>query len=104
MECCLYRNVASSRLRCISNEGLFSSPATAPVISECEGSYEYIKSKSQLLWTIAVIDESNKSGTLEFTTENGQAGHFFPVNMRFTSNDLYCDVAVGFYVFYYSFL
>uniref|UniRef100_A0A915B3A3 Coatomer subunit delta n=1 Tax=Parascaris univalens TaxID=6257 RepID=A0A915B3A3_PARUN len=69
-------------------------PATMPVISECEGSYEYIKSKSQLLWTIAVVDESNKNGTLEFTTENGQAGHFFPVNLRFTSNDLYCDVAV----------
>ncbi|VDM48634.1 unnamed protein product [Toxocara canis] len=53
-------------------------PATTPVVSECEGSYEYIKSKSQLVWAIAVIDESNKNGTLEFTTDNGQTNHFFP--------------------------
>ncbi|VDD94412.1 unnamed protein product [Enterobius vermicularis] len=69
-------------------------PATIPVVSECEGSYEYVKSKSQLVWSLAVIDESNKTGTLEFSTPNGQSDHFFPVNLRFTSPDLYCNIAV----------
>uniref|UniRef100_A0A0M3JW36 Coatomer subunit delta n=1 Tax=Anisakis simplex TaxID=6269 RepID=A0A0M3JW36_ANISI len=68
--------------------------ATVPVVSECEGSYEHIKSKSLLVWTIAVIDETNKNGTLEFTTDNGQPNHFFPVNMRFSSDDLYCNIEV----------
>ncbi|KAK0413151.1 hypothetical protein QR680_006628 [Steinernema hermaphroditum] len=69
-------------------------PATVPVISECDGSYEYIKSKSQLQWTLPVIDESNKTGTLEFTTPNGHADHFFPVNVSFYSPDLFCNFGV----------
>ncbi|VDN55132.1 unnamed protein product [Dracunculus medinensis] len=64
-------------------------PATVPVIAECEGSYEYIKSKSQLLWSLAVIDGSNNCGTLEFNTPNGRTDHFFPINLRFWSADLF---------------
>lgn len=69
-------------------------PATVPVVSECEGTYEYVKSKSQLVWSLALIDESSKTGTLEFSTPNGQADHFFPVNMRFSSSDLFCKLLV----------
>ncbi|VDN21246.1 unnamed protein product [Gongylonema pulchrum] len=70
-------------------------PATVPVISECEGSYEYVKSRSQLVWSLPVIDETNKTGSLEFSTPNGQSDHFFPVTVRFTSSDLFCDMAVS---------
>lgn len=66
-----------------------------PVISECEGTYEYVKSRSQLIWSLPVIDESNKTGSLEFSTPNGQSDHFFPVSLRFTSSDLFCDMAVS---------
>uniref|UniRef100_A0A0N5AUI2 Coatomer subunit delta n=1 Tax=Syphacia muris TaxID=451379 RepID=A0A0N5AUI2_9BILA len=69
-------------------------PATVPVVSECEGSYEYVKSKSQLVWSLAVIDESNKTGTLEFSTPNGQSDHFFPVSLHFSSPDLFCNIEV----------
>lgn len=73
----------------------YCSPATVPVIAECEGSYEYIKSKSQLLWSLAVIDGSNNCGTLEFNTPNGRTDHFFPINLRFWSADLFCDIRVS---------
>ncbi|EFO20949.1 ARCN1 protein [Loa loa] len=69
-------------------------PAAVPVISECEGTYEYVRSRSQLIWSLPVVDESNKTGSLEFSTPNGQANHFFPVAVRFTSTDLFCDMAV----------
>lgn len=80
--------------------GIFASicrPAAVPVISECEGTYEYVKSRSQLIWNLPVVDESNKIGSLEFSTPNGQANHFFPVTVRFTSTDLFCNMAVSFY-------
>lgn len=69
-------------------------PATAPVVSECEGSYEYVKSKSLLLWTLMMVESGNRSGTLEFSTPNGHADHFFPVQVRFHSQQLYCPIAV----------
>uniref|UniRef100_A0A914I6K4 Coatomer subunit delta n=1 Tax=Globodera rostochiensis TaxID=31243 RepID=A0A914I6K4_GLORO len=69
-------------------------PATAPVISECEGSYEYLKSKGQLLWTIPLVDRSSKTGTLEFTTANGNADHFFPVQVNFSSTDSFSKIMV----------
>ena len=69
-------------------------PATAPVISECEGSYEFQKSKAQLLWTLPLVDRDSRTGTLEFSTPNGHADHFFPVQVRFSSTDLFCQISV----------
>ncbi|CAJ0956820.1 unnamed protein product, partial [Mesorhabditis belari] len=68
--------------------------ATAPVVSECEGSYEYQKSRSQLVWTLPVIDENSSTGTLEFTVPNGHSDSFFPVHVAFSSQKLYCNLSV----------
>ncbi|KAK5965874.1 Coatomer subunit delta, partial [Trichostrongylus colubriformis] len=73
---------------------LIISAATAPVVSECEGSYDYQKSRNQLVWTMPVIDSTNSTGTLEFTVPNGHADHFFPVHVRFHTEKLYCDIGV----------
>uniref|UniRef100_A0A7E4WB78 Coatomer subunit delta n=1 Tax=Panagrellus redivivus TaxID=6233 RepID=A0A7E4WB78_PANRE len=67
-------------------------PATQPIVSEAEGSYEYIRSKSQLLWSIPIIDESNSSGNLEFSVPNGHSDQFFPVNVNFESESLVCQI------------
>nr|CDJ86987.1 Clathrin adaptor domain containing protein [Haemonchus contortus] len=68
--------------------------ATVPVVSECEGSYDYQKSRNQLVWTMPVIDSTNSTGTLEFSVPNGHADHFFPVHVRFHTEKLYCDIGV----------
>ncbi|KJH41857.1 adaptor complexe medium subunit family protein [Dictyocaulus viviparus] len=68
--------------------------ATIPVVSECEGSYDYQKARNQLIWTMPLIDSANSSGTLEFSVPNGHADHFFPVQIRFHSHNLYCDIGV----------
>lgn len=69
-------------------------PATSPIVSECEGSYEYQKTRNQILWTLPAIDSSNSSGTLEFAVPNGHSDHFFPVQVRFHSERLFADLEV----------
>lgn len=68
--------------------------ATVPVVSECEGSYDYQKSRNQIVWTLPVIDSTNSTGTLEFSVPNGHADHFFPVHVRFHTEKLFCDIGV----------
>ncbi|VDM60218.1 unnamed protein product [Angiostrongylus costaricensis] len=68
--------------------------ATVPIVSECEGSYDYQKARNQIVWTIPVIDSTNSAGTLEFSVPNGHADHFFPVQVRFHAEKLYCDIGV----------
>jgi len=69
-------------------------PSTTPVIGECEGDYKVDKSRAQLQWRLPLIDRSNKTGTLEFTTPSGHADHFFPIRVSFVSKQLFCDVKV----------
>jgi len=40
-----------------------------------------------------VIDESNKSGSMEFSI-SGMPDDFFPVTVSFISKKLYCDIQV----------
>ncbi|CAI5446327.1 unnamed protein product [Caenorhabditis angaria] len=68
--------------------------STAPVVSECEGSYEYQKTRNILLWTLPVIDSSNSTGTLEFSVPNGHSDHFFPVQVGFQSENLFVPITV----------
>ncbi|CAB3401423.1 unnamed protein product [Caenorhabditis bovis] len=69
--------------------------ATSPVVSECEGNYEYQKTRNIIVWTIPVIESSNSSGTLEFTVPNGHSDHFFPVSVGFNTEDLFVPITVA---------
>uniref|UniRef100_A0A1I7UP54 Coatomer subunit delta n=1 Tax=Caenorhabditis tropicalis TaxID=1561998 RepID=A0A1I7UP54_9PELO len=68
--------------------------ATSPVVGECEGSYEYHKTKNVIVWSMPVIDSSNPTGTLEFSVPNGHSDHFFPVTVGFTSENLFVPITV----------
>ena len=65
-------------------------------MKNCDGDYSYEKYKNCMLWRIASLDESNASGTLEFTV-SGHANEFFPINVLFSSEKSYCDILVSFY-------
>ena len=65
----------------------------APVVTECDGDYHHDGRHNVLEWTLAVIDESSKTGSLEFTIA-GHPNDFFPVNVKFISKKLYCDIKV----------
>lgn len=68
--------------------------ATIPLVLECEGSYELSKSKTHLIWNLALIDISNKTGVLEFSTDKGHSNDFFPVRLNFSSPNLLSKMAV----------
>ena len=67
----------------------------APVVNECEGEYHHDSRKNILEWTLPLIDESNKSGSMEFSIA-GHPDDFFPIAVSFMSKKSYCDIKVGF--------
>ncbi|ELT87396.1 hypothetical protein CAPTEDRAFT_140383 [Capitella teleta] len=79
------------------NDVLISIPIPSgvgsPTVTDCDGDYTYESRKSCLQWSLPVIDESNKSGAMEFSV-NGHPDDFFPVTVSFVSKKLYCDLEV----------
>ena len=82
-----------------------------PTIGSVDGSYKYDRfsplfqniqlhshcmssKKSTLEWQVALIDSSNKEGSLEFTVNGNRADDFFPVEVSFTSPRTYAAVEV----------
>mmetsp|Transcript_3007 Transcript_3007/g.9371 ORF Transcript_3007/g.9371 Transcript_3007/m.9371 type:complete len:331 (+) Transcript_3007:2-994(+) len=47
-----------------------------------------------LVWSLAMIDASNATGTLEFNIAGADPDAFFPITVSFTSKSLYWDVHV----------
>jgi len=65
-----------------------------PVVGECEGEYVYEPRRNTLLWQLAVVDSSNKTGALEFSVTNGTPRQFFPVQVTFQSLQTFARLAV----------
>jgi hypothetical protein len=67
----------------------------APIIKQIDGDYQYEKYKNVLIWRLASIDQSNSTGSLEFSVA-GHATDFFPIHVTFSSNkSSYCDIQVN---------
>jgi len=64
-----------------------------PNISECEGDYSHDTRKQQLLWQHTIIDQNNKTGSMEFSC-GGNPDDFFPVSVSFTSSKSYSGIQV----------
>ena len=73
---------------------IFRSGVGAPRVGECDGDYYHDTRKNILEWRLSVIDEDNKTGSLEFSIP-GQPDDFFPVNVNFVSKKSYCDIVVS---------
>ncbi|CAM9097389.1 unnamed protein product [Ectocarpus fasciculatus] len=67
----------------------------SPQILNADGNYRHVSSSQELHWTIDMIDESNKTGSLEFTIAQRNADAFFPVNVNFSSQELFCKLDVA---------
>ncbi len=74
------------------------SNVAAPIIKHCDGDYQYEKYKNCLIWRSSMIDQSNATGSLEFSVA-GHASDFFPVNVSFLSHKPYCDIQVSNFFF-----
>jgi len=70
-------------------------PGAAPVVGEIGvGSTDFDSKKGLLFWRIPLIDESNKSGSMEFKVPNAPNSAFTPVQVDFRSNQTYCLIQV----------
>lgn len=63
------------------------------VVNECDGDYHHDSRRGVLEWQLAVIDASNKSGSMEFSAP-GRPNDFYPVQVQFVAKTLYCDMRV----------
>jgi len=66
----------------------------APRVSQVDGDWRYDPRRSVMLWTIDLIDDQNRSGSLEFVVPACDSGVFFPVEVNFTATKTLCDVQV----------
>lgn len=66
----------------------------APKIQSIDGNFKHNSSAGDLVWEIDVIDSSNSSGSLEFSVQQRDSDAFFPINVNFSSQQLYCKVDV----------
>ena len=61
----------------------------APGILSVDGSHKYNAHNNELIWDLQLIDQSNPSGSLEFSISQKDADAFFPISVEFSSQSLF---------------
>ncbi|PNX90526.1 coatomer subunit delta-like protein, partial [Trifolium pratense] len=54
----------------------------------------YDSRNSILEWSVLLIDNSNRSGSMEFVVPQTDSSSFFPISVRFTATDTFSDLKV----------
>jgi hypothetical protein len=67
----------------------------SPTILSVDGAHKHNASAAELLWEVNLIDQSNSTGSLEFTIQQRNSDAFFPISVQFSSKQLYCNVDVS---------
>jgi len=69
--------------------------STAPVVNTADGAFQFNAKARNLTWSLPLIDDSNSSGSMEFTLNfNGDKATFFPVVVNFTSLKTLCPIEI----------
>lgn len=66
----------------------------APNVTQIEGDWRYDPRNSVLEWSLVLIDDSNRSGALEFVVPAADSSAFFPISVRFTATKTFSDLKV----------
>ncbi|XP_050228390.1 coatomer subunit delta [Mercurialis annua] len=66
----------------------------APSVGDINGEWRYDSRNSVLEWSILLIDNSNRSGQMEFSVPPADTSAFFPINVRFSATSTYSDLKV----------
>lgn len=66
-----------------------------PVVAECDGHFTHEPRKNHLVWSLPLIDESNKTGSLEFSAPQSIPNDFFPLHVTFNSKCSYAKIKVS---------
>jgi len=65
-----------------------------PNVTSCDGEWRHDGRKHSLQWAIELVDDQNRSGSMEFSVPASDPSSFFPIDISFSSKDTYCGVAV----------
>ncbi|XP_058109186.1 coatomer subunit delta-like [Magnolia sinica] len=65
-----------------------------PNVRQVDGEWRYDPRGSVLEWSILLIDNSNRSGSMEFVVPPADSSVFFPINVRFAAANTFSDVKV----------
>jgi hypothetical protein len=66
-----------------------------PAVNQVDGEWRYDSRNSMLEWAITLIDNTNRSGSMEFVVPAADPNSFFPIDVKFTANKTFCDIKVG---------
>ncbi|VFQ59021.1 unnamed protein product [Cuscuta campestris] len=66
----------------------------APNVKQIDGDWRYNSRNSVLEWSIVLIDNSNRSGSLEFSVPPVDPSSFFPISARFTASTTFSNLKV----------
>ncbi|XP_041011125.1 coatomer subunit delta-like [Juglans microcarpa x Juglans regia] len=66
----------------------------APSVRQIDGEWRYDSRNSVLEWSILLIDNSNRSGSLEFVVPPADSSVFFPISVRFSATNTFSDLKV----------
>eukprot|EP00178_Gracilaria_changii_P018939 TRINITY_DN549_c0_g1_i1.p1 TRINITY_DN549_c0_g1~~TRINITY_DN549_c0_g1_i1.p1 ORF type:complete len:643 (+),score=117.58 TRINITY_DN549_c0_g1_i1:154-1929(+) len=69
--------------------------SSQPTVNQCDGEFVYNSRSQSVEWRLAIIDQSNSQGSLEFSTGAVDANSFFPINVSFSSKNTYAPVTVA---------
>ncbi|KAM1463301.1 hypothetical protein ACFX1Q_047315 [Malus domestica] len=66
----------------------------APRVNQIEGEWRYDARNSTLEWSILLVDNSNRSGSLEFVVPPADPSVFFPISVCFSATETFSDLKV----------
>lgn len=66
-----------------------------PIVGECDGAYNHESRRNQLVWSLPFIDQSNKTGSMEFSAPRAIPNDFFPVTVHFASKTPFTHIKVS---------
>ncbi|KAL8214501.1 hypothetical protein R6Q57_003950 [Mikania cordata] len=66
----------------------------APSVRQIDGEWRYDSRNSVLEWSILLIDDSNRSGSMEFVVPPADSSAFFPISVRFSATSTFSNMKV----------
>ncbi|XP_071690650.1 coatomer subunit delta-2-like [Rutidosis leptorrhynchoides] len=66
----------------------------APTVKNVDGEWRYDSRNSMLEWSILLIDDSNRSGSMEFVVPSADTSAFFPISVRFSATSTFSNMKV----------
>ncbi|XP_076935065.1 coatomer subunit delta-like [Bidens hawaiensis] len=67
----------------------------APNVRQIDGEWRFDARNSILEWSILLIDNSNRSGSMEFVVPPTVTSVFFPISVRFSATSTFSDMKVA---------